>query len=146
MITVIKSRTLMEINLPSLFSDLNRRVRCFTSSGKSICHQKPSLMEYLPAPSRQLSPNDNAVGVCGITCAIGVFHIIPEFRRSLSRKNSISCHIDLFIINLISAWWTSLAPFSEQIICGKPDHCMSKGRILCGGTEQSCRILCMIPA
>ena len=111
MITVTNSRTLMDINMLSLLSDLNRRVRCLTSLEKSICHQKPSSMEYYPAPARQLSPNDDAVGVRGMTWAIGVFHIIPKFGRSLSRKNSISWRIDLLMMYLYLEWWTSLAAF-----------------------------------
>ena len=75
MITVTNSRMLMEMRLPSLLSDLKSRVRRLTSSGKSMCHQKPSSMEYTPAPYRQLSPNDDAVGVCGMTWAIGVFFL-----------------------------------------------------------------------
>ena len=45
MITVTNSRTLIEMSVPSLLSDLKRSVRCLTSSGKSMCHQKPSSME-----------------------------------------------------------------------------------------------------
>ena len=44
-ITVTNSRTLMEMSVPPLLLDLNRRVRCLTSLGKLMCHQKPSLME-----------------------------------------------------------------------------------------------------
>jgi len=56
-------------------------------------------MEYHPAPSRQLLPNNNAVGVQGMSWAIGVFYMIPEFGRSLSLKNSISWRIDLLMVN-----------------------------------------------
>ena len=70
MITVTNSRTLMDINMLSLLLDLNSRAQRFTSSGKLMCHQKPILMEYPPAPSRQLSPNNDAVGACGMTWAI----------------------------------------------------------------------------
>ena len=45
MITVTNSRTLIEMSVQSLLSDLNRSVRCLTSSGKSMCHQKPNSKE-----------------------------------------------------------------------------------------------------
>ena len=77
MITVTNCKTLMDMRPPSLLSDLKRRVQRLTSSGKLMCHQKPSLIEYPPALSRQLSPNDDAVGVRGMTWAICVFHTIP---------------------------------------------------------------------
>ena len=76
----------MEMRLPSLLSDLKRRMQRLTSSGKSMCHQKLSLIEYPPAPSRQLLPNNDAVGGQGMTWAIGVFHKIPKLGRSLSHK------------------------------------------------------------
>ena len=44
-ITVTNSRKLMEMSVPSSLSDLNKSVRCLTTSGKSICHQKSSSME-----------------------------------------------------------------------------------------------------
>ena len=108
MITVTNSRMLMDISLPSLLSDLYRRVQCYTLNGKYMCHQKPSSMDYPPAHSRQLLPNNNAVGVCGMTWAIGVFHVIPKLGRWLPCKNLISCYIDLFMMNLNLAWLTSL--------------------------------------
>jgi hypothetical protein len=57
---------------PSLLSCLCKRVRCLTALGKKICHQKPSKMEYPPAPSRQLSSKDVNVGIRGMMWAIGV--------------------------------------------------------------------------
>ena len=100
MITVTNSWTFMEMMLPSLLSDLKSRVQRLTSSGKLMCHQKLSLIEYPLEPSRQLLPIKDAVGVRGMTWVISVFHKIPEFGCSLSLKNSISWHIDLLMMYL----------------------------------------------
>ena len=51
---------------PILVIFLCFRVRCMTASGKGMCHQKPSKMQYPPAPSRQLSPKDVKVGIRGM--------------------------------------------------------------------------------
>ena len=59
-----------------MLSVLCFNVRCMTASGKGICHQKPSEMQYPPAPSRQLSPKDINVGVRGMMWAIIICTIL----------------------------------------------------------------------
>ncbi len=103
---------------PSLLSFLCFRVRCMTASGKGICHQKPSKMQYPPAPSRQLSPKDVHVGVQGMMWAMSVSHAMFDSGRSFSWKNSISWRIVLLILYWNFAWWTRWAAlFIAKLMC-----------------------------
>ncbi len=67
MMTVTNSRMLIEMSRPSALSLLCKSVHSLTSSGNGRCHQKPRESDYLPAPSRQLSPKVVNVGILGIT-------------------------------------------------------------------------------
>jgi hypothetical protein len=75
-------------------------IRWITSSGNVIFHQNLRKIEYPPAPSRQLSPNDVAIGVLGIIWAMGVSQKIPDEGWSFPQKNSISYRMVLLIWNL----------------------------------------------
>ncbi len=107
--TVTNSRTLIEMRRPSLLFFLWRRVRRLTSSGKGMCYQYPSGMEYPPAPSRQLSPKDVNVGIRGMMWAMGVSQVMSDSGRSFSRKKLIFWRIVLFMFDLNFAWCIILA-------------------------------------
>ena len=100
MLTVLNLRTLIKKRSPSLLSHLCKRVRCLTTSGKGISHQKPNKMEYSPAPSRKLSPTDVNVGIWGMMWAIGVSYTMFDSRRRFLWKDSISWCIVVLILYL----------------------------------------------